>query len=246
MTLWIIPLPTAARFQAGDELSGPLLSAFADAGIEPADGDIVCVASKVVSKVEGRLVPLPDAVDVHQARRILAKQEAARIVADGPQVLIVETHHGLVCANAGIDTSNVTDGMALLLPEDPDASAERLRARLRAASGVDVGVVITDTFGRPWRLGQTDVAIGAAGLEVLRDERGTTDLDGRVLEVTMVAVADEIAAAADLVRRKADGVPFVLLRGLDATGEGTAADLVRPPEEDLFRHGAATSEGPPS
>ncbi|MDX1658056.1 MAG: coenzyme F420-0:L-glutamate ligase [Nitriliruptorales bacterium] len=238
MTYQVIGLPSTADFGAGDDLAGSLLAALEDAGFALQDGDVVCVASKVVSKVEGRLVPLPEAVDVHEARRMLAREQARRIVAEGAQVLVVETPHGLVCANAGIDTSNVTDGMALLLPDDPDASAAELRSALEEVTDATVGVVITDTFGRPWRLGQTDVAIGAAGIEVLRDERGTRDLHGRELEVTMVAVADELAAAADLVRRKADGVPFVLIRGLEVTGRGRARDLVRPAEEDLFRRGA--------
>ena len=238
MTYEVIGLPSTADFGPGDGLAGALFAALEDAGLALRDGDVVCVASKVVSKVEGRLVPLPDAVDVHEARRVLARDQARRIVAEGAQVLVVETRHGLVCANAGIDTSNVAGGMALLLPEDPDASAADLRSALEDAAGVAVGVVITDTFGRPWRLGQTDVAIGAAGVEVLRDERGTRDLHGRELEVTLVAVADELAAAADLVRRKADGVPFVLVRGLDVAGHGTARDLVRPADEDLFRHGS--------
>lgn len=239
MKLEIVALPTDRRFGPGDDLVGALLEAATAAGLEVMDGDILCVASKVVSKVEDRLVQLPELDDVHEARRVLARREARRVVAEAAQVLVVETRTGLVCANAGIDTSNVDDGYALLLPEDPDASAARIRSDLQQRAGVDdLAVVVTDTFGRPWRLGQTDVAIGSAGLEVLRDERGTTDLNGRVLEVTQVAVADEVAAAADLVRRKADGAPFVLVRGLAASGQGRATDLVRPLEEDLFRHGA--------
>jgi coenzyme F420-0:L-glutamate ligase / coenzyme F420-1:gamma-L-glutamate ligase len=163
-------------------------------------------------------------------------------------VLVVETRHGFVCANAGIDTSNLDvpapgdrDVEALLLPEDPDADAEALRRTLTERTGADVGVVVTDTFGRPWRLGLTDVALGAAGIVALRDDRGSTDLAGRPLEVTMVALADEVAAAADLVRTKADGTPFVLLRGLDLAGDGSGRDLLRPSSEDVFRAGGPTA-----
>jgi coenzyme F420-0:L-glutamate ligase/coenzyme F420-1:gamma-L-glutamate ligase len=235
----LIPLPTTREVEPGDDLTALLLSAAADAGLTVRDGDVVCVASKVVSKSEGAFAELPEAADVHAARRILATREAARIVADTPWVLVVETRHGFVCANAGIDTSNVDAGRALLLPEDPDASAAQLRAAVGERTGADVGVVVTDTFGRPWRMGQTDVALGAAGITALRDERGTTDMQGRTLEVTLVAVADELAAAADLVRRKADGTPFVLIRGADVAGAGTARELLRPAAEDIFRHGVA-------
>jgi coenzyme F420-0:L-glutamate ligase / coenzyme F420-1:gamma-L-glutamate ligase len=245
----VTALPTAVRFGPGDDLAGALIGAAADAGMELRDGDVVCVASKVVSLVEGAVVPLPEVDDPRTARRELARRQAARIVADSPWVLVTETPHGFVCANGGIDASNVGDDgggaarpQALLLPEDPDASAARLRADLRVRAGVEVGVVVTDTFGRPWRLGQTEVALGIAGTAALRDERGGVDLDGRPLEVTEAAVADEVAGAADLVRTKASGTPFVLLRGLDATpAAGTGRDLVRPGDQDLFRTGGATA-----
>jgi coenzyme F420-0:L-glutamate ligase / coenzyme F420-1:gamma-L-glutamate ligase len=250
----VIALPTAVRFGPGDDLAGALTDAAADAGVGLRDGDVVCVASKVVSLVEGAVVPLPEVDDPRAARRELARRQAARIVADSPWVLVTETPHGFVCANGGIDASNVGDGddrggagggarpEALLLPEDPDASAARLRDDLRERAGVDVGVVVTDTFGRPWRLGQTEVALGIAGTAALRDERGGTDLDGRPLEVTEAAVADEVAGAADLVRTKSSGTPFVLLRGLEATPtDGTGRDLVRPGDQDLFRTGGATA-----
>lgn len=237
MKLQLFALPTERRFVPGDDLAGAIVEAATAAGIELEDGDVLCVVSKVVSKAENAFVDLPDHPDPHERRRILARAEAVRVVADTPWVLVVETAHGFVCANAGIDTSNVAGDRALLLPADPDATAASIRAALRDRTGADVGIVITDTFGRPWRLGQTDVAIGAAGIEVLRDERGTEDLEGHTLEVTVIAVADEIAAAADLLRRKADGVPFVLLRGLDVAGTARAADLVRPAEEDVFRRG---------
>lgn len=239
--LEVVPLPTSARVGPGDDLAVLLLEAAAAAGVEFVDGDVVCVASKVVSKAEGATVAMPAAADVHAARRSLAAEQAVRVVAETPWVLVVETRHGFVCANAGIDTSNVAGGQGLLLPEDPDAAAAALRAALRERAGADVGVVVTDTFGRPWRMGQTDVALGAAGVEALRDERGSADLEGRTLEVTMVAVADELAAAADLARRKADGTPFVLVRGADVAGEGTAGDLLRDASEDVFRTGGPTT-----
>ncbi|TVR26850.1 MAG: coenzyme F420-0:L-glutamate ligase [Nitriliruptor sp.] len=238
----IVPLPTAQRVQPGDDLTALLLTTLAQHGVEPADGDVVCVASKVVSLAEGAIVELPPG-DPRAARRALARQHAAEVVAEAPWVLITRTVHGYVAANGGIDASNVGEHAALLLPEDPDASAAALRAGIAAATGRRVGVVITDTFGRPWRRGQTEVALGVAGLPALRDERGGVDLDGRLLEVTEVALADEVAAAADLVRRKDTGTPFVLLRGLDTAGlpDGTGADLLRPLAEDLFATGGPTA-----
>jgi coenzyme F420-0:L-glutamate ligase / coenzyme F420-1:gamma-L-glutamate ligase len=238
--LEVVALPTAHRFSTGDDLVGAMLGAASEARVELRDGDVVCVASKVVSLVEGRTVELPVG-DPADARRELARAEAARVVADAPWVLITETPHGFVCANGGVDASNVADGTALLLPEDPDGSAARLHAELATRTGARIGIVVTDTFGRPWRLGQTDVALGVAGTAALRDERGGSDLAGRLLEVTEAAVADEVAAAADLVRSKASGTPFVLVRGLPAGDPGRGADLVRPSEQDLFRAGGPTA-----
>lgn len=243
--LRVIGLPVAAEVDRGADLAGLLLDAAAAAGVTLADGDVVCVASKVVAKAEGASVPLPPTDDPHAARRRLARDRAVRVVADTPQVLVVETHHGFVCANAGIDTSNVADGdVALLLPDDPDASAAALREGVRARTGAEVGVVVTDTFGRPWRLGQTDVALGVAGVVALRDDRGRPDRHGRPLEVTQVAVADQVAAAADLVRTKADGTAFVLLRGLDLAGAGSGRDLLRPADQDAFRTGVGGGDAP--
>ncbi len=261
--LTVIPLPTAHRFRAGDVLADHLLAAIGAAGERIVPGDVVCVASKVVSLSEDATVALPapgaadresaevgapspaDAgTDPRQARRALAAEHAAAIVAEAPYVLVTRTHHGFVAANGGIDASNVADGLALLLPHDPDASAEALRVAVRERCGVDPGIVITDTFGRPWRLGQTEVALGVAGTPAIRDERGTADLDGRALEVTEAAIADELAGAADLVRDKASGTPFVLIRGLvhaPAAAPGRGADLIRPLEEDLFASGGATA-----
>lgn len=222
----------------GDDLAA-LIAAAADLR----DGDVVVVAQKVVSKAERALVSLPPGEDRDAARRRLARLEAARVVADAPSALIVQTTHGLVCANAGIDASNVPEGQLTLLPQDPDASARQLRARLAELAGVRIAVIVADTFGRPWRLGQTDVAIGVAGLHPIRDERGGLDRHGQPLEVTEVAIADELAAAADLARCKGDGVPAVVVRGADyewdpAVDETAGARLlVRPAEEDLFPHG---------
>lgn len=241
-SLEVIALPVRRPVTPGDDLADVLVGAVADARTALADGDVVAVASKVVAVVEGATVPTApeEGATDREWRRALARRLARRIVADSPRALVVETHHGLVCANAGIDASNVPAGHVVTLPEDPDASARRLRARVAERLGVEVGVLVTDTFGRPWRLGQTDVAIGAAGVAVLRDERGGRDLQGHPLEVTMAAVADELAAAADLVRTKDSATPFVLLRGPDVAGTGAARDLVRPSEEDLFPAGGPT------
>ncbi len=246
--LEVIGLPCDAEVLPDSDLTGLLLDALESAGARLRDGDVLAVASKVVAKAEGQLVPLPPGMELQEARRTLARQQAVRVVADTDFVLIVETRHGFVSANAGIDTSNLPGrAMALLLPDDPDASAAALRVAIAERTGADVGVVVTDTFGRPWRMGQTDVALGAAGMTVLRDERGGTDLHGHPLEVTQVAVADQVAAAADLVRSKADGTPFVLVRGLPGTGpaapaHATAAQLVRPATQDLFRTGAVPED----
>lgn len=237
----VVALPSTMRFGPGDDLVAAIMDAAATTGTTLADGDVLCVASKVVSLVEDATVAAPaDAADPRHGRREVARAQAARIVADAPWVLITETEHGFVAANGGLDASNVADGRLLRLPDDPDASADVLRARLRERMGVEVGVVVTDTFGRPWRLGQTEVALGVAGTPAIRDERGRVDLDGRALEVTEAAVADEVAGAADLVRDKASGTPFVLVRGLAPGRPGRGRDLVRPAGEDLFRTGGPT------
>lgn len=241
MSVQVLPLPSPRRFAAGDDLAAAALEAASAAAVDLRDGDVLCVASKVVSLVEDATVPLPDGVDPVAARREVARREAAEIVADAPWVLITRTRHGFVAANGGLDASNASDHRLLRLPDDPDASAARLREGLRARAGVDVGIVVTDTFGRPWRTGQTDVALGAAGVPVLRDERGGHDLDGVELDVTEAAVADEIAGAADLVRRKDSGTAFVVVRGVPAGPTGVAADLVRPSGSDLFASGGPTA-----
>ena len=220
----------------GDDLAG-LIVAAVDAGEHDlADGDVVVVTQKVVSKAENRLVAI-DPDDPH-AHRPLVLEESVRVLRRRGDLVISETAHGFVCANAGIDLSNVEAGWAALLPEDPDRSARRIRDALVHRFGIGVAVIVSDTFGRPWRRGVTDVAIGSAGLRPVVDLRGTTDALGRELMVTEVAVADEIAAAAELVMGKADGIPVAVVRGipLDWLGEGSVVgDLVRPPQDDLFR-----------
>ncbi len=200
------------------------------------DGDVVVVTSKIVSKAEGRLVDV-DAADAGAPLR-LAEAEAVRVLRRRGELIVTETRHGFVCARAGVDLSNVPSGQAALLPLDPDRSARRIRDGLRARSGVDVGVVVSDSFGRPWRRGITDVALGCAGVAAVVDLRGTADASGQVLTVTEVAVADELAAAADLVMGKAAGVPVAVVRGVDRRWlreSSVREEIVRPPGEDLFR-----------
>jgi coenzyme F420-0:L-glutamate ligase/coenzyme F420-1:gamma-L-glutamate ligase len=201
------------------------------------DGDVVVVTSKAVSKAEGRLVEV-DPTDRERARREWAERETVRVVARRGDLVIAETVHGFVCAHAGVDGSNVPADRIALLPLDPDGSAERLREGLKAR-GADAGIVLSDTFGRPWRAGQTNVAIGVAGLVPMRDHRGEKDVFGTLLEATVIAVADEVASAAELVMGKNDGIPVAIVRGLPARwlGAGSAREIVRPPDEDLFRTG---------
>jgi coenzyme F420-0:L-glutamate ligase / coenzyme F420-1:gamma-L-glutamate ligase len=207
----------------------------------------VVLAQKAVSKAEGRVVRLADiepseralelAGDDQDPRRIEAiLREAKRVVRVRKPLVIAETRHGFICASAGVDSSNASEpGMLVLLPLDPDASAARIRERLRELTGRDAGVIVTDSFGRPWRQGTIDVALGAAGIEVLRDLRGQRDRVGYELHATMIAVADEIASAAELVMGKVEGVPAAVVRGLEVAGDGRARDLVIPEERDLFR-----------
>jgi coenzyme F420-0:L-glutamate ligase / coenzyme F420-1:gamma-L-glutamate ligase len=216
------------EIEEGDDLAALIAAAEPDL----ADGDVVVVTSKVVSKAEGRLVQMDrlDAVDA----------ETVRIVAERGDTKIVETRHGFVLAAAGVDASNVAPGLVALLPEDPDASARALRRGLRDRLGVDVAVIVTDTFGRPWRNGLVDVAIGAAGFPVLDDHRGRTDAHGHMLEMTVTAVADEVAAAAELVKGKLGSVPVAVVRGLTFTvpdDDRGAQPLVRRADEDMFRLG---------
>ena len=206
------------------ESNGPLL-----------DNDVLVVTQKIVSKAEGRLVPI-DASDPLSHKQ-LVEQEAVRIVRRRGDLIITETKHGFICANSGIDLSNIERGYAALLPIDSDKSARRIRDIIRAKHGVNVGVIISDTFGRPWRKGLTDVAIGIAGVAGVVDLRGTPDSLGRIMQVTEVAVADELASAAELVMGKSSGIPVAVIRGVDANWlrDSKISELVRPPQEDLFR-----------
>ena len=214
--------------------SGDDLAALIAGAANLTDGDVVVVTQKVVSKAEDRLVD----IDPEMGHRPLVERESVRILRRRGDLVIAETEHGFVCANAGVDLSNVEAGQAALLPVDSDRSARRIRDALAHRFSVDVAVVVSDTFGRPWRRGVTDVAIGCAGLRPVVDLRGTTDALGRELQVTEVAVVDEIAAAAELVMGKAAGVPVAVVRGIDPAwfGDGSVVDdVVRSPDEDLFR-----------
>ena len=238
----LLPVHGLPEIQAGDDL-GALIAA----RTELADGDVVVVAQKAVSKAEGRIVRIDElepsakavelAGDERDPREVEAVlREAKRIVRERGPLVIAETQHGFICASAGVDHSNAPEpGTLVLLPLDPDASARELRQRLRELTGRTVGVVVTDSFGRPFRQGTTDVALGVAGIPALLDLRGTTDRVGYVLRSSRVAIADEIAAAADLARGKAEGVPVVIVRGLALDGDGTGQEIVIEPELDLFR-----------
>jgi len=231
----LIPVAGLPEFRPGDVLATAIVDAAATQGTPLTDGDCLVVTQKVVSKVEDRLVPLdPDDLD---ARRALVESESVRVVRRRGDLIISETRHGFVCANAGVDLSNVDAGWAALLPVDGDRSARRVRDGVRAATGVDVAVIVSDTFGRPWRQGLTDVAIGVSGIAAVLDLRGEPDANGRELHVTEVAVADEIAAAAELVMGKSSGIPVAIVRGVDSSWrrDGSVRDLIRPSTEDLFR-----------
>jgi coenzyme F420-0:L-glutamate ligase / coenzyme F420-1:gamma-L-glutamate ligase len=245
--LRVIAIPGLPEIEAGAAL-GKLI---AESG-KPLEDDVIVISQKAVSKAEGRVRHLSSVAPRAEARRLagalgkepalveLILQESREVLRAERGVLITETHRGFVCANAGIDSSNLPEpGTVCLLPEDPDASARRIREEVREASGVGPAVIVSDSFGRAWRLGQAEVAIGCAGLVALEDWRGREDAGGRELEATLIALADEAACAADLVRSKVDGVPAALVRGLRrfvslADGPGAAA-LRRPREEDLFR-----------
>jgi coenzyme F420-0:L-glutamate ligase / coenzyme F420-1:gamma-L-glutamate ligase len=238
-------LPEIGR---GDDLAG-LVAQAARAQETPLEaGDLLVVSQKIVSKTEGRIVSLGSVVPSREAAQIADEigrdprlvevilRESRRVVRKAPGVLIVETHHGWICANAGVDQSNVDAETACLLPEDSDRSAQQLRERLRGLTGHDLGIIIADTFGRPWREGLTNVAIGVAGLEPIKSYLGEKDPAGYVLQATILAVADELASAAEPVMGKLDRIPVVIIRGLDwPRGETGSRALIRDPARDLFR-----------
>ena len=241
----VIPLLGIPEIEEGDDL-GALIVEAANRGDGLASDDVVVVAQKAVSKAEGRVVELDDVVPSPEARELAGDEdprrlevilrESRRVVRSRPPLVIAETRHGFVCASAGVDSSNAKGpGTLVLLPLDPDASASCLRERIRDLTGLEAAVVVSDSFGRAWRTGTTDVALGVAGMTALLDLRGTRDPAGYELHATQIAVADEIASAAELVMGKVDGVPAAIVRGLEPKGEGSGADLVMPPERDLFR-----------
>jgi len=233
--LSILPVTGVGEVRPGDEIASLIAAAAEDSGTPLADRDCLVVTQKIVSKAEGRLVPL-DHSD-RGARLRLVESESSRVLRKRGDLVISETHHGFVCANAGVDLSNVEDGYAALLPVEPDRSARHMRDALRARHDVDVAVIISDTFGRPWRNGLTDVAIGVCGIAAVLDLRETRDALGSVLQVTEVALADEIASAAELVMGKALGVPAAIVRGIDHDWfrDSTVRELIRPASQDLFR-----------
>jgi coenzyme F420-0:L-glutamate ligase/coenzyme F420-1:gamma-L-glutamate ligase len=244
----VIGVPGVPEIQPGADLGTLIASAVRNAGLSLAAGDVLAVTHKIVSKAEGRVVRLADVHPSQLARRWgaaagkdprlieLALAESTRIVRMTRDVLITETKHGFICANSGVDASNVAHGEAVLLPAAPDLSAARIREGISKSFGVDIGVVITDTFGRPWREGQVNVAIGVAGLRPLTDYRGQADVFGRVMQASVIAIADEIASAAELVMGKIATIPVAIVRGTGAvTGTGTGRELLRAAAEDLFR-----------
>lgn len=227
----VTPIRGIGEVVQGEDLAMLICDAIDAQGDTVEDGDVLVVTHKVVSKQEGRVA----VIESEEAYRALVEDEAAEIIRRRGDLVITRTKHGFICANAAVDRSNVEAGRAVLLPVDPDRSAHRLRTLIEQRTGTTIGLVITDTFGRPWRRGLVDVAIGVSGVQAIADYRGTFDTHGNELVVTEVAVVDEIAAAADLVMGKATGVPAAIVRGLDVAGDGRAADLVRPASEDLFR-----------
>lgn len=249
MSISLQPVLGVGQIRAGDDLASILAAALRKSGPELCDGDVLVVCQKVVSKAEGRILELSTVAPGERARELaerydkdpalveLVLREAREVLRSNDGHLITATGPGFVCANSGIDRSNQErDGEVTLLPVDADASARALREALGRELGVEIAVIVSDTFGRPWRLGQIDFAIGAAGIEVLDDHVGRRDWSGRVLEHTVIATADQLAAAAGLVMGKAEGVPAVVLRGYAyRSGASGAAQLVRPRDEDLFR-----------
>ncbi|MDJ0664667.1 MAG: coenzyme F420-0:L-glutamate ligase [Acidimicrobiia bacterium] len=228
----IFPIAGIPEVEEGADVASLILEAVASSDLELQTGDVLVVTHKVVSKAEGRFIEASD----EQSYRKAVESEARAILRRRGDLVITQTHHGFICANAGVDRSNVPGERAVLLPVDPDRSAHMIRMKIQQGVGIDIPVVISDTFGRPWRRGQTDVAIGISGLEAISDHRGQPDAEGRTMEATEVAIVDEIAAAADLAMGKAARVPAAIIRGVDwRHGSARATDLVRPPQEDMFR-----------
>ena len=244
----ILPLENLPEISEGDDLARLVARAARAGAMEVAERDVFVVAQKVVSKAEGRVVRLdsiePSGLATQWARAHdkdarmveVVLRESRRVVRMERGVMICETRHGFICANAGVDASNTAEGTVVLLPTDPDESARRMRDALVREFGVEVAVIISDTFGRPWREGIANVAIGLAGIAPLEDYRGQTDSHGRELRVTVIAIADELAAAAELVMKKSSGIPVAVIRGFDYEArEARIDELIRPPDRDLFR-----------
>ncbi len=245
----IIGLRKIPLIKQGDDVADSIVKAARGEGVEILDGDVVVIAQKIVSKAEGGIVPLKSVTPSQKAEEIAKTtgkdprhietilRDTAKILRLKEAHLIVETRHGLVCANAGVDRSNVEDPESVtILPADPDKSAREIRRRIHELTGVKAGVIISDTFGRAWRIGQVNVAIGVDGLKPIMDYRGSKDMFGYLLNVTQMAVADELASAAELVMKKSDKVPVAIIRGFNyAQGSGSARELIRPEQEDLFR-----------
>jgi coenzyme F420-0:L-glutamate ligase/coenzyme F420-1:gamma-L-glutamate ligase len=245
----IIGLRGLPLVKKSDDLAAQIVKATKEEGIRLANHDVIVIAQKIISKAEGRVVDLKTITPSPKAETIAKTsgkdprhveailRETAKIVRMKAAHLIVQTRHGFVCANAGVDRSNVeAQDSVVMLPTDPDRSAREIRQKIKDLTGTDVGVIVSDTFGRAWRIGQVNVAIGVDGLRPIIDYRGSKDMFGYVLNVTQMAVADELASAAELVMKKSEGIPVVIIKGADyARGRGSAKDLIRPEEEDLFR-----------
>jgi len=244
----LIGVPGIAEVAEGDDVAALIARALRESGVALFDSDVLVVAQKIVSKAEGRIVRLDSVEPSAKASEWAAAydkdprvvevvlRESKRIVRMEHGVLISETEHGFVCANAGVDTSNVAEGTVTLLPKDPDASARRIRSSLEAAFSVRLAVIVSDTFGRPWREGLVNVALGVSGIAPLLDYRGESDSHGNALKVTVIAIADELASAAELLMKKSAGIPVVIIRGFEyESSEVSSRDLIRIPELDLFR-----------
>jgi coenzyme F420-0:L-glutamate ligase/coenzyme F420-1:gamma-L-glutamate ligase len=228
----IHPIPGIPEIVPGDDVAAAILAGVAGTPVDLEPGDVLVVTHKIVSKAEGRIIVASD----EAAYRNAVEQEARTIVRRRGDLVITQTRHGFICANAGVDRSNVTGDRAVLLPIDPDRSAHGIRMKIKQETGHDIPVIISDTFGRPWRRGQTDIAIGVSGMQAIDDHKGRPDANGRIMEATEVAIIDEVAAAADLAMGKSTQIPVAIVRGVPwQQGSSRATDLVRPPHEDLFR-----------